>query len=221
MSFTVYFVRHGQTMFNYFQRMQGWSDSPLTPRGIQDAKKAGQHLKAVKFAGVYHSDTTRTQRTCEQIIAANQYSTPQPQTSMNFREQGYGYFEGGDSGQTWLIAGARHKTTTYQELISKYSIEESRDFLKEVDPFQLAENDQEFWQRLNAGFDILRKNQTDGDQVLVVSHGTTIRSIVHHFAPEIDIISQGPINGSVTKLVIDNDQVKVLYYNHYLDNQEY
>lgn len=45
MSFTVYFVRHGQTMFNYFQRMQGWSDSPLTAKGIQDAKKAGQHLK--------------------------------------------------------------------------------------------------------------------------------------------------------------------------------
>jgi probable phosphoglycerate mutase len=56
---------------------------------------------------------------------------------------------------------------------------------------------------------------------LVVSHGTTIRSIVHHFAPEIDIISQGPVNGSVTKLIIDPNQVKVVYYNHYLDDQPY
>ncbi len=41
---TVYLVRHGQTWFNRFNKMQGWSDSPLTDQGIADAKRAGDLL---------------------------------------------------------------------------------------------------------------------------------------------------------------------------------
>jgi len=28
--FSIYFVRHGQTFFNLYNRMLGWADSPLT-----------------------------------------------------------------------------------------------------------------------------------------------------------------------------------------------
>ena len=27
---TIYFARHGKTLFNTFDRVQGWADSPLT-----------------------------------------------------------------------------------------------------------------------------------------------------------------------------------------------
>ncbi|MGN1284706.1 MAG: histidine phosphatase family protein, partial [Candidatus Limosilactobacillus intestinavium] len=30
MSTNVYFIRHGETYFNCFARLQGWSDTPLT-----------------------------------------------------------------------------------------------------------------------------------------------------------------------------------------------
>lgn len=35
----LYFVRHGQTIFNKYNRMQGWSDSPLTEKGTQTPTK--------------------------------------------------------------------------------------------------------------------------------------------------------------------------------------
>ena len=41
-TFSVYMIRHGQTYFNKYRRMQGWCDSPLTAVGEQDARNAGK-----------------------------------------------------------------------------------------------------------------------------------------------------------------------------------
>ena len=45
MAITVYIVRHGQTLLNRYKKMQGWVDSPLTEKGIQDGKRAGKILE--------------------------------------------------------------------------------------------------------------------------------------------------------------------------------
>lgn len=42
---TIYLMRHGQTLFNVQKRIQGWSDSPLTEVGIEQAKQAGNYLR--------------------------------------------------------------------------------------------------------------------------------------------------------------------------------
>mgnify|MGYP002316916302 FL=1 len=55
---------------------------------------------------------------------------------------------------------------------------------------------------------------------MIVSHGTTIRSIVHHFDPEVDI-TVSPENGSVTRLTVDGTRVSVDYYSHCLKTDEY
>lgn len=34
---TIYVVRHGQTYMNLYTKMQGWSDTPLTQKGIDGA----------------------------------------------------------------------------------------------------------------------------------------------------------------------------------------
>ena len=35
---TIYFARHGKTLLNTFDRVQGWVDSPLTEYGIRVAR---------------------------------------------------------------------------------------------------------------------------------------------------------------------------------------
>ena len=221
MSFTVYFVRHGQTLLNQFRRMQGWCDSPLTAKGINDAQAAAEHLKNLKFDSIYRSDMTRTARTCHYIMQTNLHPLPKVQVLKNFREQGYGYFEGNDAAQAWFFVGAPYGCQNYQQLISKYSINTSRDFMKAADPFNAAENNQEFWQRVDQGFALLKQRQHAGDQVLVVTHGTLIRSLVNRFASNIDVISQGPQNGSVTKMIVSDTKISVVYYNHYQNDQSY
>lgn len=49
----IYLVRHGQTYYNIYNKLQGWSNSPLTDQGYQDAEKAGQRLKDVHFDAAF------------------------------------------------------------------------------------------------------------------------------------------------------------------------
>ena len=65
---TIYFARHGKTLFNTFYRVQGWADSPLTEPGIEVAKYLGEGLKDIKFSGYYSSDAGRQRETMEVIL---------------------------------------------------------------------------------------------------------------------------------------------------------
>ena len=51
----LYFVRHGQTLFNVQDKVQGWCDSPLTNEGVEVAKRLGEALKDVHFDALYSS----------------------------------------------------------------------------------------------------------------------------------------------------------------------
>ena len=43
---TLVMVRHGQSQANLDNVFTGWSDSPLTPLGIEQGHKVGQELRA-------------------------------------------------------------------------------------------------------------------------------------------------------------------------------
>ena len=201
----LYLVRHGQTMFNCYNRLQGWSNSPLTPKGLKDADLAAQKLKNIVFAAAYCSDTTRAQITAERILIENEKHTharPQLVSDMHFREQCYGYFEGQDMNMAWWAAGAPHGAKTYNEIVEKFGLAATRDMLKEADPFHDAESDIEYWKRVEGGFNIIASNPAlkDGDNVLQISHGNTLLSLMHRFAPAGYDLSERPQNGSVTRL---------------------
>ena len=64
----LYFVRHGQTYLNKYKKMQGWSDSPLTPEGESVGKLTGDRLNDIPFTAVYTSDLGRTIQTAKIIL---------------------------------------------------------------------------------------------------------------------------------------------------------
>lgn len=201
----LYLVRHGQTMFNCYNRLQGWSNSPLTQKGLKDADLAAQKLKNIVFAAAYCSDTTRAQITADRILSENEKNThirPHLVSDMHFREQCYGYFEGQDMNMAWWAAGAPHGAKTYNEIVEKFGLAATRDMLKEADPFHDAESDIEYWKRVEGGFKIIASNPElkDGDNVLQISHGNTLLSLMHRFAPAGYDLSERPQNGSVTRL---------------------
>lgn len=71
MSINVYMVRHGQTYLNKYRRMQGWTNAPLTEKGIADGQAAGERLRHVHFDGVYSSDLARAAQTARYVMDAN------------------------------------------------------------------------------------------------------------------------------------------------------
>lgn len=87
----LYLMRHAQTLFNVQGRTQGWSDSPLTQKGINDAVKAGKSLKAKQIScNAYYSSTQeRASDTLELLFPGQKYSRLKGLKEMNF-----GVYEG-------------------------------------------------------------------------------------------------------------------------------
>ena len=60
-------VRHGQSEWNLANRFTGWQDVDLSPRGIEEAREAGQKLKnlGVSFDAAFTSKLARAQKTLD------------------------------------------------------------------------------------------------------------------------------------------------------------
>ncbi len=226
----MYIVRHGQTYFNRYNRLQGWSNSPLTQAGIDDAHKAGEKLAQVVFSAAFCSDTTRAEQTLDMILGDNDNLKGSDGDRLPkvvdpaFREQFYGYFEGKDMNEAWWAAGAPHGAPSYASIVNKFGLAASRDFLKEADPFHDAESDQEYWGRIDSGFSLIahtaqESRLLDGANILQISHGNTLLSMMNRFAPEGYDLSVRPANGSVTRFDFDTaadrleEAITVVSYN--------
>jgi len=61
-------VRHGQSQWNLENRFTGWIDIDLSPKGIEEAKSAGEKLRGYKFDKAYTSALIRAQRTLDIIL---------------------------------------------------------------------------------------------------------------------------------------------------------
>lgn len=212
----LYVVRHGQTYFNIYNKLQGWSNSPLTQKGIDGAVTTGKRLADIHFDAAYCSDTTRAMDTAKLILKENQASEiKEPQTAMFFREEFYGYYEGNDMAQAWYLAGAPHGLSTFKDIVTKYSIGKAKDYLKEADPFHQAENNEEYWARVDQGLDLIRHDPhlKDGDNVLLISHGNTLLSLMERYGGGKYDLTVRPANGSLTNLTLTDDDVIVESYN--------
>ena len=66
----LYLVRHGKTVFNTTGRLQGWSDSPLTPEGCQVAENLGRGLEQqrITFDAAFSSTSPRAVDTARLIL---------------------------------------------------------------------------------------------------------------------------------------------------------
>lgn len=215
-NFNLYIVRHGQTYYNIFNKLQGWSNSPLTQKGIDGANKTAEKLKDIPFKAVYCSDTTRAQDTAQIIIDQNaNQKLKKPIVKPFFREHFYGYYEGLDSDQTWFQAGAPHGEPSFKEIIQKHNMDTAKDYLKAADPFHMAENAEEYWNRINQGLALITNNSNinDGDNILLISHGNTLLSLVERYSNGEFDLTKRPANGSITKFEFKNNQFKVISYN--------
>ena len=84
-------IRHGETLWNQQRRMQGQNDSPLTPNGLEQARKLARRLKDVAFTALYSSDLGRAHQTARCIADATGHDVIADQ---GLRERHFGIFEG-------------------------------------------------------------------------------------------------------------------------------
>ncbi len=58
-------IRHGESEWNKENRFTGWIDIPLSPKGEEEAKSAGEKLKGMKFDKAFSSVLQRATKTYE------------------------------------------------------------------------------------------------------------------------------------------------------------
>jgi len=93
-SVDIYFARHGKTLLNTYDRVQGWADSPLTPAGIETARYLGAGLKEIPFDLYYTSDAGRQRETMQVILKGMGKSDVKVTELPDLREMFFGGFEG-------------------------------------------------------------------------------------------------------------------------------
>lgn len=64
----VYFVRHGQSEANRQNIAAGWSDTPLSPLGREQAMKTAKLFEGIRLDKIYCSDLVRAKETCELVL---------------------------------------------------------------------------------------------------------------------------------------------------------
>jgi len=109
-------VRHGKTEWNAVGRVQGWTDVPLSPRGVTQAQALGGRLRETPLTAVYASDLSRAAETAE-IASAGRGLTVQRLPEL--REKGFGDWEGltqteleRDYSELWHRYHTRHELDT-------------------------------------------------------------------------------------------------------------
>lgn len=220
MATEVYLVRHGETMFNQLNKVQGWCDSPLTVKGIDDLKRTARALAQVHFDNMYSSDLKRAIDTVHLMKNANLVSQIGKIRKLPaFREVFFGSFEGDNVNQTWARIGEAAGVgpeTNVQRIIDQVGIKAFREATKKADPRHLAENTKELDERMQRAITKLQELTQGEDRVLVVSHGDFIKSLAFKYWPKSDQKHDIPFpdNGSVTKGVLQNDgSFEITAYN--------
>ena len=86
----LYFVRHGQTISNVENLVQGWSNTELTNLGIQQGKMLGKVLSSIAFSKIYCSTSKRARITAKLI---NEYQGTSIISTQGLKEMNFGQME--------------------------------------------------------------------------------------------------------------------------------
>src|SRR5699024_9049297 len=116
----LYVVRHGKTMFNAIQRVQGWCDTPLTVEGTQRIHALGRGLRDHDFVAAYSSDSGRAIETTRIILSELENGPKIPyHLDKRIREWCFGSLEGGYDAEMWGVIPRVLDFASYDEMIAK------------------------------------------------------------------------------------------------------
>ncbi|AOR24701.1 histidine phosphatase family protein [Clostridium taeniosporum] len=192
---TLFLTRHGETEWNIDRKLQGSQDSPLTERGLRQARSLRDRLKNEKIDVIYSSPTKRALDTAKIIAEAN--NTPIV-TCDEFKEIGFGEYEG--------------------KYIKDLPIIGENNFLEEMfcgNHEIKGTNGETLLDVKNRSFKMLESilEKESDKNILIVTHGMALKVIMSYFT-EFECELKGVYGqASLTKIVRDKDKFNILFKN--------
>jgi 2,3-bisphosphoglycerate-dependent phosphoglycerate mutase len=157
-------VRHGESQWNRENRFTGWVDVPLTDTGRQEAARAGELLRGVRFDRAYTSVLQRAIETLDIILRGIGQTDLPVERAEALNERHYGDLQGLNKAETAKQYGAAQVHIWRRSYdVAPPGGESLKDTAARTLPY---------FER------VIAPQVRAGKNVLVAAHGNSLRSIV-------------------------------------------
>jgi len=214
-----WFTRHGKTILNTMDRVQGWSDAALTPAGIEVAEYLGAGLKAegVTFRTAYSSDLGRARWTARIVLdGVGQKDLPINETD-KIRETNFGSYEGETNFRMWQDAALYLGYKSRDEFMKALTADRGK-LVDAIGAFKALETlgiGEDYHDVKTRGQAFIREiaeieAKKGGGNVLVVGHGMSIGV----FLSDLDDFGKTPeaahmANAAVSKVIYKDGKFRL------------
>jgi len=159
-------LRHGQSQWNLENRFTGWVDVPLSPKGEEEARNAGQKLQGRRIDKLYTSTLKRAIDTATLALASARIATVPTERDAALNERMYGDLQGLNKAEAAKQFGdAQVHTWRRSYDVRPPGGESLADTAARVIPYYDSH---------------ILPDLTSGKNLLIAAHGNSLRALVMH-----------------------------------------
>lgn len=157
-------IRHGESQWNLENRFTGWVDVPLSPKGIEEAKAAGNKLAGFTFDRAFTSVLARANETLRIILEGIGQTTIPIEKDKALNERMYGELQGLNKAETAKKYGAEQvKIWRRSYDVQPPGGESLKDTAERVLPYYDSR---------------IKPSVLKGETILIAAHGNSLRALV-------------------------------------------
>jgi len=156
-------VRHGESTWNRLGKWTGLTDVELTSKGRSDARLIGEQLRDIKFDVIYTSALKRAHETLAEILKTYGKTSAKPIASAVLNERDYGDYTGKNK---WEV-----KTKVGDKMFEQIRRGYDTDIPHGENLHMVYDRAVPFYKK------VILPQLLRGENVLIVSHGNTIRAL--------------------------------------------
>lgn len=157
-------LRHGESQWNLENRFTGWVDVPLSPKGTEEARQAGEKLRGFTFDRAFTSVLSRANETLRIVLETIGQSTIPIEKDKALNERMYGELQGLNKAETAKKYGDAQVKIWRRSYDVKPPGGES---LKDT-----AERAVPYYEKM------IRPRLLQGDTIIIAAHGNSLRALV-------------------------------------------
>ena len=157
-------LRHGESQWNLENRFTGWVDVPLSPKGIEEAKSAGEKLREVKFHRAFTSVLMRANETLRIVLEAIGQTGIPIEKDKALNERMYGELQGLNKAETAKKYGDAQVKIWRRSYDVRPPGGES---LKDT-----AERTLPYYEKM------IKPHLLKGETIIIAAHGNSLRALV-------------------------------------------
>jgi len=163
---TLVLLRHGESQWNLENRFTGWVDVPLSPKGEEEARLAGEKLKRYRFDRAFTSVLMRANETLRIVLETIGQTAIPIEKDQALNERMYGELQGLNKAETAQKYGDQQvKLWRRSYDIRPPGGESLKDTAERVLPY---------YERR------IRPAILAGDNIIIAAHGNSLRALVMH-----------------------------------------